>query len=185
MYKIVCVYFLFILIACGLADCKKNSSAFYAGSFYIRAPLIENNYTYMDPGVYYDGLYMIYNTTNRKKLWKFIPTNDNEFNITPADSNSLLITADSNWAWLATKNFALADNQKFRIVPSVNNPLRVAFQSPVTGKFIQLDYCYKGNETWGYLTPMDDSSTCGYQKINLYSQADTCYCLYQFVLEHN
>jgi hypothetical protein len=184
MYKIVCDYLLFIMIACGLTACKKNSSDFYTGNFYIRAPLIENNYTYMIPAVYYDGLNII-NNAALKKFWKFIPISNNEYNIALTDSNSLLITADSNGARLATKSTDLADNQKFRIVPSVNNPFRVAFQSPVTGKFIQLDYCYKNNETWGYLTPMDDSSACGYQKINLYNQADTCYCLYQFVLERN
>jgi hypothetical protein len=173
------------LIASVLVSCKKSSSSFYTESFYIRAPLIEDNYTYLDPGVNYNALNLIYNVADRKKLWKFIPVNDHEYNIAVADSVSVLVTADTNQAWLAPKSVALADNQKFRIVPSVNDPPRVAFQSPATGKYIQLDYCHKGNEPWGYLTPMDDSSHCGYQNINLYNQADTCYCMYQFVLERN
>lgn len=174
------------LMAIGMAACRKDSPDPYAGDFYIRAPLIENNFTYLDPGGYLDGLYIVYNAADRKKLWRIIPIGNNEYNIAFADSTSLLITAYPDLAWLAPKDSALAANQAFRIIiPSPQNPFLVAFQSPSSGKFLQLDYCYKDNETWGYATPMDDSSYCGYQNINLYSQADTCYCMHQFALERN
>jgi hypothetical protein len=175
----------FILAAWVLVCCNKSSSSFYTASFYIRVPLIENNDTYLVPSFYYDQLNFIYNAADRKRLWKIVPANDNAYNIAPADSISVLVTADTDRVWLAPKNVALADNQKFRIVPSANDPLRVAFQSPITGKYIQIDYCHKGNEPWASFLSMDDSSHCEYQGTNLYSQSDTCYCRYQFVLERN
>lgn len=176
---------LLIFLVFGFAACKEGNSSFYTGNFYIRAPLLENYDTYMDPGVSYDGLYILYNAAGRKKLWKIMPLNDNEYNIAPADNTTLLITADSNRGWLAAKSADLANNQKLKIIPSAENPLRVAIQSPLTGNYFQLDYCYKDGETWGYSITMEDPSNCDYQDINAGNLADTCYCLHQFVLKRN
>jgi hypothetical protein len=166
-----------------LEACKKNDSVSYAGNYYIRIPLVENNNTYFDPGGF-DGLYIRYNA-QAKRQWKFIHLNGQEYNIAAADSTSILITDFGTETSLAPKNSVNPNTQIFNIIPDLNSKA-VYFQSVASGKFVQLDFCFKAGETWGYDTPMNDSSACPvYQIINLSDQADTCYCVNRYILENN
>ncbi|GEM_PF-5664601 len=163
--------------------CKKDKSELYQGDFYIKIPIIENDSTYLDPGSAFDDLYIIYNGFPSRKLWRLTRINGKEFNIAPADSVSILVTELNGFGFLEPRDTSIADHQTFIIVPSPGNQNLVSFQSLSSGKFIDLQYCYKDHETWGYATPVDDSSNCqAYQQINLSAQADTCYCVHQFLL---
>jgi hypothetical protein len=180
-----CLVSVVLLLSC-LAACKKNGGPAYAGNWYIRAPIIENDYTYLDPGAGYNGVYIIYNAAAYKRQWKLIPAGGNEYQIAPIDSPSLAVTDFGGESWLVSISSPRTANQTFRVIPSAQNPYLVAFQSTASQNFIQLEYCHKGNEPWGYNVPIVDSAYCGaYQEITLSNEADTCYCLNRFVLEQD
>jgi len=165
--------------------CNKKSMSPYTGSYYVRIPLAEpsEQNTYFVPGSSFDGPYLQDNAASFRKGWKFVAVAGKGYNIEAADSASMLITELGNFPTLAPRSSAYADQQLFKIIPSRNNPNLVAFQSNSSGKYIQLNYCYKQGETWGYSFIMADSSGCAAsQIINLSGQADTCYCVYQYLL---
>lgn len=173
-----------LLTATILSTCNKNNSTDFGGSFYIMVPLIENSGNYLNPSPLDDQVYLTTSTINPKRLWKLIPVHSG-YNIAPADSVSILITCYFGTVLIQPKDSSLAAKQTFAVVHAPGNPGHVLFQSLYSGKFIQVDYCYKGMGTWGYNIPVDDSSYCGAYGINLSSQADTCYCVKEFVLEKN
>jgi hypothetical protein len=127
------------------------------------------------------------NATTPRQLWKLVPASGGKgYNIVVADSTNLFIT-DYNAlnVVLAPGSEALSGVQVFNVVPSPRNRNLVALQSANSGKFIQVQFCSKANQAWGYDVPLSDSSECSAtQDITFGIQADTCYCVYQYMLIH-
>jgi hypothetical protein len=164
--------------------CKKERSDPYSGNFYIRIPLIENANSYLIPANNNYQLNLIYNRSDLKRLWTFIPLGQNHYNIDVADSASFFIT-DYGGLALAPANPGLANRQVFKIIKDQYSNA-VYLQSDYSGQFIRLEYCFKGNETWGYNLGVGDTTNCNaYADINLSGQADTCYCINKYFLERN
>jgi hypothetical protein len=167
-----------------LAGCKKSNPFPYSGNFYIRIPLAEGNDAYYGTENNIGGLYIV--NANLRKMWTLFPAGVQEYNIGPADdSASTLITDWGTALYLAPRDSTHPDTQIFKIIP-VAADKSVYFQSVASGKFIQLEYCFKGTETWGYGTLMNDSTHCSaYQDITFSNLADTCYCVDRYILDRN
>jgi len=174
-----CLWILSLFVLLNL-ECKKRNSTPYAGIFHIRVPLLEPSVqdTWFGSASYQD-----LNINRNREAWKFIPAEGKGYYI-QSDSTSLRITEEYNAAYMTGDTTVDPDLQIFRIVPSPGNPNLVALQSYTSGKFIQVNYCYYQGQTWGYGTPITDSSGCGaYGSIALSNVADTCYCVNRFLLE--
>lgn len=166
------------------AGCKKNDPFPYSGNFYIRISFAEGNDAYYGIENNIGELYIV--PAISRRMWTFIPLSGQEYNIGPADdTTSTLITDLGTEPYLAPRDLIHPNTQIFKVIPGAATN-SVYFQSAASGKFIQLEYCFKGNETWGYNTLMNDSTHCSaYQDIPYSNQADTCYCVERYTLERN
>ena len=181
-------FFAIVSILFLLITCKKDHADEYAGEFYIRVPLVENDQSYFYAASAFTGLNIVYNQPGIKTLWKFVPAGNDQYYIAAADGTSLLITdfegLSTSGLLLVPRDTSITAHQVFNIVKNQQDNT-VYLQSGYSGKYIQLEYCFKGTEPWGYnfKTTADTSGCNAYTNVGSSSQADTCYCVSGYVLE--
>ena len=178
-----CIFLLLLF-----TTCKKDHTDEYAGEFYIRIPLVENDQSYLYSQGAFTGLNMVYNHPDIKTLWKLVPAGDHSYFIVVAVGTPLFITDfegfPASGLSLVPRDTAITAHQVFKIVKNQQDN-SVYLQSGSSGKYIQLNYCFKGNETWGdnFITTADTGGCNAYAIVGSSSQADTCYCVTGFILE--
>jgi len=165
--------------------CKKDHSDNYAGEYYIRVPLVENDKSYLNAN--YGSIDLAYDAFDYKTLWKFIPAGDGLYNIAVADSTSRYITDFEGWSGvyphLLPSDASFAAHQVFRIVRK-RFTNTAYLQSNYSGKYIQLQFCSKDKRLWAeLLITVADKNYCDANTSILSSaDADTCYCVTNFEL---
>jgi hypothetical protein len=163
-----------------LFGCVKDEYRMYNNSYYIHAPLLDNNQTFLNPS-YYNNSVSISKTN--KLRWKFEQQLDNLFVLKSADSSLKALTDSSGYAILQLITSPVSQSQKFRLIPTFKNKNLVSLQSVASGKYVTLEYCYFGSDSVRYSFQMEDQKACHAYLLDTLQTADTTYCVQQFELK--
>lgn len=163
-----------------LFSCVKDEYKMYNNNYYIYAPLLDNNQTYLNPS-YYSNSVSISKTSKLK--WKFEQQLDNTFVLRSADSSLKALTDSNGYAILQLITSPVSQSQMFRLVPTIKNKNLVSLQSVASGKYVTLEYCYYKNDSISYNFQMEGLKMCHAYLLDTLQIADTCYCVQQFELK--